>query len=70
MEYTNSEKLSKLWGISSRQIRKYCALGLIEGAIKCGKTWNIPTNAKRPKDKRVKSGNYFDWRMKYGNKME
>jgi hypothetical protein len=70
MEYTVSEKLSMLWGISSRQIRKYCELGFIEGAIKEGKTWYIPIDAKRPKDGRIRSGKYFDWRIKYGNKME
>ncbi len=69
MEYTTSEKLSKLWGISPRQIRKYCANGLIEGAIKCDKAWKIPTEAKRPKDHRIKTGKYFDWRMKYGKKV-
>ena len=70
MEYLTSEELSKLWGISPRQIRKYCAKGLIERAIKCGTIWKIPDDAKRPKDGRVKSGKYFDWRKKYGNDME
>lgn len=70
MEYLTSDELSKLWGICPRQIRKLCAQGLIEGAIKTGTTWKIPDDAKRPKDGRVKSGKYFDWRKKYGSKME
>ena len=70
MEYTSSERISKLWGISPRQIRKYCSIGLIEGAVKNGKSWGIPIDAKRPKDNRVKSGKYFDWRIKHGRKME
>lgn len=69
IEYTTSVKLSKLWGISPRQIRKYCAKGLLEGAIKDGKNWMIPANAKRPKDSRIKSGKYFDWRIKYASKV-
>ena len=70
MEYTTSAKLSKLWEISPRQISKLCAFGKINGVIKVGKTWNIPIDAKRPQDGRVTSKKYFDWRVKYGHKMD
>lgn len=70
MEYLTSDELSKLWGISPRQVRKYCMEGLLDGAFKDGSTWKIPSDVKRPKDGRVKSGKYFDWRMKYGRKVE
>ena len=69
MEYTTSAKLSKLWGISPRQISKLCAAGRIEGAIKIGKTWNIPIEAKRPIDGRMTTKEYCDWRIRYGRKM-
>ena len=70
MEYTTSVKLSKVWGICPRQISKLCAAGKIEGAIKIGKTWNIPTNAKRPIDGRVTTKKYIDWRKKYGKQVD
>jgi len=70
MDYTTSAKLSLLWGISQRQISKLCAAGKIEGAIKVGKTWRIPIGANRPKDGRMTTMEYCDWRIKYGKKVD
>ena len=36
-------------GLSERSVRNYCAQGRIEGAILSGKTWQIPTDAEKPK---------------------
>ena len=54
MEYLTSPEISKKWGISSRRISLLCAEGRIEGAIKKGKTWLIPLDAKKPEDARRK----------------
>ena len=40
------------------EINTLCLEGRIEGAVKFGNTWAIPVGAKKPKDKRVKSGKY------------
>ena len=48
MKYLSVTELAKLWGLTERSVRKYCADGKIEGAFLTGKTWNIPENAKRP----------------------
>ena len=51
--YTTTE-MSKIWGISSRRIALLCAEGRVEGSIKKGKTWLIPSDAKKPADARFK----------------
>lgn len=34
------------------------------GAVKFGRDWAVPSDAERPTDKRVVSGEYKDWRKK------
>lgn len=48
MKYISVKEASKLWGLSERSVRNYCALGRVEGAFLTGKTWNIPKNATKP----------------------
>lgn len=54
MEYLTSVEMSEKWGITSRRISVLCAEGRIEGAIKKGKTWLIPSETKKPADARFK----------------
>ena len=54
MEYLTSVEMSEKWGITSRRISVLCAEGRIEGAIKKGKTWLIPSDTKKPADARFK----------------
>ena len=51
MKYVSVEKMAKLWGISPRSVRNYCAQGRIADAVLVGKTWMIPTTAVKPKRK-------------------
>ena len=48
------KEASKKWNISERRIRKLIQDGRIEGAEKVGTTWNIPDDASKPVDKRIK----------------
>lgn len=59
MEYLTTVELSEKWGISSRRIGVLCAEGRIDGVIKKGKTWLIPSDALKPDDARVKTGKYI-----------
>ena len=59
MEYLTTVELSKIWKISSRRIGMMCAEGRLEGVIKKGKTWLIPSDIEKPKDERIKSGKYL-----------
>ena len=64
MEYLTTVELSEKWGISSRRIGVLCAEGRLNGVIKKGKTWLIPSDAERPKDERIKSGKYMTAKAK------
>ena len=48
MEYKIVAEMAKLWGISERTVRNYCAEGRIAGAFLIGKTWKIPADSVRP----------------------
>ena len=58
MEYLTTVELSEKWGISSRRISVLCAEGRIDGVIKKGKTWLIPSDSNKPNDARIKTGRY------------
>lgn len=57
MEYLTTVEMSKRWNISSRRIITFCSEGRIDGVIKKGKMWLIPSNAEKPIDKRCKNYN-------------
>lgn len=50
--YLSVNEIANLWGISARRVRTLCENGQIEGAVKVGKTWNIPQDAKKQKNPR------------------
>lgn len=54
----SSKEKAQQWGISERSVRTFCNDGRIPGAVKAGKSWQIPDDAEKPEDGRVKSGAY------------
>ena len=54
MEYFTTVEMSEKWNITSRRIGVLCSEGRIDGAIKKGKTWLIPSDAVKPDDARYK----------------
>ena len=52
MKFMTTKDAVKKWNISERRIRKLLQDGRIEGAMKNGNSWNIPTDAIKPVDKR------------------
>ncbi len=56
------------WNLTTRRVQKMCSDGKIEGVQRFGNFWAIPADAKRPVDGRVKTGEYKNWRKKYGSK--
>lgn len=48
VNYISVEEASQNWQISERSVRNYCAQGRVEGALLEGKTWKIPSTAKKP----------------------
>ena len=53
------KEMAVVWGISERRVTDFCKEGMIPGAVKIGKKWQIPDDAKRPADKRIVTGRYI-----------
>ena len=53
------KQMAVVWGISERRVTEFCKEGMIPGAVKVGKRWQIPDDAKRPADKRIVTGRYI-----------
>ena len=51
IKYISVEEAAHTWQISGRSVRNYCAQGRVEGALLEGKTWKIPSTAKKPERK-------------------
>ena len=58
MRFESINEVALKWNISTRRVRTLCVENRIKGAMKIGAQWVIPKDAKKPKDLRVKSGNY------------
>lgn len=53
------KQLAAEWGLSERAINALCKAGKLSGAIKVGRCWQIPEDAKKPADGRVITGKYI-----------
>ena len=47
VKYISVEEASQNWQISERSVRNYCTQGRVEGTLLEGKTWKIPSTAKK-----------------------
>ena len=56
MNFLSVAEIAKLWHVSERSVRNYCAEGRIPGAYLVGKTWMIPSDAVKP-DRKVRLSN-------------
>lgn len=52
------KEMAELWNVTERTVTAFCKSGKISGAVKNGKSWQIPDDAKKPADGRVSSGEY------------
>ena len=52
MEYIKVSKAAEKWGISARRVRVLCAEGKIDGIIRKGNLYMIPSTAAKPMDGR------------------
>lgn len=55
MEYSTTTEIAKRWNISSRRVGTLCMEGRIDGAVKKGKMWLIPSDTQKPIDARYKA---------------
>ena len=54
MQYFSVAQMAKIWNVSERSVRNYCAKGRVPGAFLIGKTWNIPEDARKPERSKKK----------------
>lgn len=62
--YMSIKEVAEKWEITPRRVRVLCETGRIAGASKLGREWAIPSDAERPTDGRVTTGEYRNWRKK------
>lgn len=60
--YSTIKEIAEKWDVGVRQVQYLCAKGLIKGAVKFGKVWAVPSDAEKPVDGRITSGEYKAWR--------
>lgn len=61
------KEASEKWGVTIRYVNFLCHNGKIPGVQMFGKAWAIPAGTeKSTQDRRVKSGEYRDWRKNMG----
>ena len=60
----SSKEMAEIWNVSERTVTTFCKSGKVHGAIKEGRTWKIPEDAKKPADGRVMSGRYVKKNIK------
>ena len=63
-EYITIKEVAKKWNITPRRIQRMCADGRIPGAVKFGRDWAIPSSVEKPRDARITTGEYRNWRNK------
>ena len=51
VEYISVEEAAKIWSLSERSVRNYCAQGRVPGALLEGKNWKIPSSSEKPRRK-------------------
>ncbi|MBQ6026394.1 MAG: DNA-binding protein [Lachnospiraceae bacterium] len=67
--YITTKEASERWGISIRYVNVLCHNGKIPLAQKLGTIWAIPEDTEKPtQDRRIKSGEYKNWRKRHNNK--
>ena len=63
-EFLTIKEIAEKWNVTPRRVQRMCAEGRIQGAKKFGRDWAIPADAEKPKDGRVTTGEYKNWRNK------
>lgn len=52
MDFITVREIAVKWDISQRRVQKLCEEGRIQGVLRFGKSWMIPSDAKKPTDPR------------------
>ena len=52
------KEMAAIWNVTERTVSAFCKEGKISGAVKNGKSWQIPDDAEKPVDGRISTGRY------------
>lgn len=66
--YITISEAAERWNLTRRRVQMMCANGQIEGVTRFGRAWVIPSDVEKPKDGRVTTGEYRNWRKQGENK--
>ena len=56
METTRT--MAERWNLTERRVSELCSNGTIHGAVKKGRSWQIPADTEKPVDRRIRNGAY------------
>ena len=56
METTRT--MAERWNLTERRVSELCSNGTIHGAVKKGRSWQIPADTEKPVDHRIRNGAY------------
>lgn len=68
--YLEASEVAKKWNITTRRVQIMCAEGKILGAVKFGRSWAIPEGSEKPRDGRITTGEYKNWRKSTNNNLD
>ena len=66
--YITIKEAAEKWNITARRVQMMCANGQIDGVTKFGRAWVVPADVEKPKDGRITTGEYKNWRKKSEDK--
>ncbi|MDR1539048.1 MAG: DNA-binding protein [Clostridiales bacterium] len=46
--YISVRKSAEQWGVTERQVQRMCSEGIIDGVIRFGNSWAIPSDSPKP----------------------
>ena len=59
MGYLSISQTAEKWGVSRRRVQVLCSENWIQGAVRIGYAWAVPSDDKKPADARIRSGKYI-----------
>ena len=62
--YITVKEAAEKWNLHVRSVQLMCSEGRIPSIVKFGHVWAISSQAEPPKDGRITTGQYQNWRKK------
>lgn len=60
--YLTVKEVAEKWGMTPRNVQNLCSSGKFEGVVKFANSWAIPEESEKPRDRRIISGKYRNWK--------